>query len=190
MLALWLKDQKWLQSPGLRVLHIAPEPALQRMLKSLPGARYHSADIASPLADEHFDVTSIPHQAGSFDLVLCNHVLEHVDDDALAMRELHRVLAPAGRAILMCPTGRGLDLTYEDKLIVTQSERLAKFGQEDHVRLYGADYYDRLRAAGFAVTVDDVLARSDEETIEKLRLRQGHELFEDDVIIVATSGTP
>ena len=121
MLTLWLDEQPWAQTSGLRILHIAPEPVLQQRLKKLPGVRYFSADIASPLADEHFSVTAIPYPAGSFDLVLCNHVLEHVDDDALAIRELHRVLAPGGRAILMCPIGRDRQETLEDPTKTTRS---------------------------------------------------------------------
>lgn len=189
MLALWLEEQPWVRAPGLRILHVAPEPVLQRRLRKLPDVTYLSADIASPLADQHFSVTAIPYPAGSFDVVLCNHVLEHVDDDALAMRELHRVLVPGGRAVLMCPIGRNRPQTFEDPTRKTESDRLAAFGQEDHVRLYGNDYYDRLRAAGFTVTVDDVLGRLDEPLVERLRLRQGHEVFEDDVVVlgVATS---
>ncbi len=184
MLWFWMRDQPFLRESGLRILHIAPELALQKLLRDLPDARYTGADIASPLADEHWDVTDIPHADGTFDLILCNHVLEHVSDDLAAMRELHRILAPGGRAILMSPIARAREETLHDETVVTPEQRLETFGQEDHARLYGSDYDDRLAASGFRVERIDVLASSDEATIARFGLRQDHPLFADDVIHV------
>jgi SAM-dependent methyltransferase len=184
MLWLWMRDQAFLRADGLRVLHIAPEHSLRKLLRGRANVRYTGADIASPIADEHWDVTDIPHDDGRFDLILCNHVLEHVSDDVAAMRELKRVLAPGGHAILMSPIARDRADTLHDPGAVTPEQRLARFGQEDHVRLYGADYDDRVRSAGFDLEVVDVLARSDEATIARYGLRQDHPLFADDVIHV------
>lgn len=188
MLWLWMRDQP-IVSGGLRVLHIAPELSLREALRGLPHVRYTGADIASPIADEHWDVTDIPHPDGSFDLILCNHVLEHVSDDIAAMRELRRILAPAGEAILMSPIARDRAETLHDPAAATPQQRQARFGQEDHVRLYGADYDDRLRSAGFDVEVVDVLAAHDDATIAHYGLKQAHPLFADDVIHIGRPGT-
>ena len=112
---------------------------------------YITADLESPLATEHFDVQSIPMKEGSVDVIICNHLLEHVDDDRLAMRELHRVLRPGGWGILLVPEDRTMAKTYEDNSITDPKERTRLFGQYDHRRVYGRDYDDRLREAGFEV---------------------------------------
>ena len=104
---------------------------------------YVSADLDSPLAMANVDITDLPFDDESFDLILCSHVLEHVHDDRLAMRELRRVLKPDGWALLLVPISA--DVTFEDPSIVRPSDRLRLFGQADHVRRYGPDYVDRLR---------------------------------------------
>ena len=187
LLWLWMRDQAILTEPGLRVLHIAPEQVLRDLLRAVPGVRYTGGDLESRLADVHFDVTAIPFGDASYDLVLCNHVLEHVPDDEQAMRELRRVLAPEGRAILMCPIGRDRAESYEDPDVRTPEQRLERFGQEDHARLYGADYEERLRRSGFALERIDLLASLDEATIARHGLRQNHPIFEDDVIYVGST---
>lgn len=140
---------------GMRLLHVAPEPSLSPRLRSRVGAGYLSADLMNPTAMESMDICDIRHPDASFDAVYCSHVLEHVADDRKAMREFHRILRPDGWAILLVPITA--ERTYEDPSIVDPAERLAAFGQEDHVRRYGPDYVDRLREAGFDVQVHDPL---------------------------------
>ncbi|MDE5814685.1 MAG: methyltransferase domain-containing protein, partial [Alistipes sp.] len=121
--------------------------------------RYVTADLESPLADLHFDVQEIPLADGSFDVVICNHLLEHVADDRKAMRELHRILRPGGWGVLLSPVELDRDRTYEDDTVTDPEERTRIFGQYDHRRIYGRDYADRLREAGFEVEEIDYTTR-------------------------------
>ncbi|RDS79990.1 methyltransferase domain-containing protein [Dyella psychrodurans] len=141
------------QGQPFRILDIAPAPMLSRFLKGLPGAQYRSADLMSPLADDKVDITDMKcYATGSFDFVMCSHVLEHVPDDAKAIRELKRVLAPNGVAILMVPILLGLQKTDEDPSVTDVDERWRRFGQDDHIRMYErSDFLQRLQAGGFQV---------------------------------------
>ena len=138
-----------------RVLHIAPEVCFQPRFRKRLGSGYVTADIENPDANVKMDVTNIDYPSDTFDVIYCSHVLEHVTDDRRAMRELHRVLSPNGWAILLVPITA--ERTIEDPSITDPRERLRLFGQKDHVRRYGPDYVDRLREAGFHVTVTTVL---------------------------------
>lgn len=152
---LYLRDETDLFTPApepRRMLHVAPEPVLRERLAGAPLIDYLSADLEPGVADVQMDITAIEFPDDSFDVIYCSHVLEHVPDDALAMRELCRVLRPTGWAILQVPIL--LARTDEDPSIIDPEERLRRFAQRDHVRAYGPDYADRLRAAGFAVRLD------------------------------------
>jgi hypothetical protein len=149
----YLKNCTNLFTGRLKVLHFAPEAGLQRKLKSLPTLTHVSADLSSRLADEKFNICDIPHPADSFDVVLCSHVLEHVPDDRKAMSELYRVMKPGGWGLIEAPISRKRKETFEDWSVTEDKDRERVFGQRDHVRIYGRDYYDRLRAAGFSVTL-------------------------------------
>ena len=116
---------------------------------------YTTADLFSPLADLRFDVQNIPIEDNTYDTIFCNHVLEHVDSDHQAMVELHRILKPGGLAIMQVPLDPDYEKTDEDITIKDPAERERRFRQYDHVRLYGQDYPNRLKAAGFKVTVFD-----------------------------------
>lgn len=153
MIWLWLERHTDLFKSHPRLLHIAPEHSLLRHFRKFYGSskEYITADLESPLADEHFDVQSIPMKDASVDIIICNHLLEHVDDDRLAMRELYRILRPGGWGILLVPEDRSREKTYEDNSITDPKERTRLFGQYDHRRVYGRDYDDRLRDAGFTV---------------------------------------
>ena len=134
-----------------RMLHVAPEECLELRLRSALGDGYVTADIADPAATVQMDVTDIRFPDESFDVICCSHVLEHVPDDRRAMRELRRVLRRGGFAVFLVPVEG--ERTFEDPAIVDPEARRAAFGQEDHVRIYGADVADRLAEAGFRVTI-------------------------------------
>lgn len=132
------------------ILHIAPEGAIRRRLGVLPGIRYLAADRYRPDVPHRMDVTDLPLADRSVDLVLCSHVLEHVDDDRTALREFARVLRPGGAAIIMVPLDLSRD-TVEDGTATTAAQRRAAFGHPYHVRICGRDYGCRIAAAGFSV---------------------------------------
>jgi SAM-dependent methyltransferase len=176
--ALWLflRARTNLFSDELRVLHLAPEALFQRRLRAQANLDYLSADLDSPVAMSHFDVTRIPHPDDSFDAILCIHVLEHVADDRAAMSELRRVLRAGGWALVLVPVDASRSETYEDPAIRTPEERAQAYWQHDHVRLYGRDFPDRLREAGFMVTVDPYIRELDAETARRHGLA-GHEMY-------------
>jgi SAM-dependent methyltransferase len=167
---LFLKSRTNLYTDRLRVLHFAPEISLQRQLRKMQNLDYVSADLDSPRADVWFDICAIPYLADSFDVVLCSHVLEHVPDDRLAMRELCRVMKPGGWGIIQVPMDRSREDTFEDWSVTSEADRERVFGQRDHVRVYGNDYYDRLREAGFEVQRDTFVQELSPELIERYRL--------------------
>jgi SAM-dependent methyltransferase len=133
------------------MLHVAPEPGLAKRFRAHLGDDYLSADLAPGHAMVTMDITEIACPDESFDVVFCSHVLEHVDDDQRAMRELHRVLRPGGWGIVLVPVTA--DRTFEDPRITDPRRREQVFGQADHLRRYGPDIVERLRAAGFGVEV-------------------------------------
>ena len=136
-----------------RMLEFAPSFGLSRKLKRLWFVDYRSADLYRNNVDDRLDITDMRGYAdGSFDIVLCSHVLEHVPDDRRAMGELRRILRPDGFAIVMVPLVHGVEETNEDPAIDTPALRWKYFGSDDHVRQYGQrDFADRLAAAGFEV---------------------------------------
>lgn len=159
LLWLWLLRESDLGRGAValpRLLHIAPEVALMRKFRKMYSSqpdRYITADLESPLADMHFDVQQIPMGDGEVDTIICNHILEHVEDDSKALRELYRILRPNGWAVILSPVDLEREHTFEDDTITDPKERTRIFGQYDHRRIYGRDYADRLREAGFEVMV-------------------------------------
>ena len=152
LLALWLRAETDLLTRPTRLLHVAPEEAVRRIFAASPLLDRVTIDLARTRDIAlQADLTRLALRDAAFDAVLCSHVLEHVDDDRAAMRELRRVLAPGGLAIVLIPLYWGRRRTYEDPTITDPAARLAAFGQEDHVRLYGRDVVARLEEAGFAV---------------------------------------
>ena len=169
--ALWLylRERTELFTRAASILHWAPEYALQRSLSSLPNAFYMSADLEGHEAMQHMDITDVPFKDGAFDLIICVHVLEHVPEDRKAMREMVRVLRPGGVAMLLVPIVLEQE-THEDPAISTPEERKRHYWQEDHVRLYGHDFKDRLAEEGFEVTVDGWIRTLDQATLDRYGL--------------------
>jgi len=146
-LALFLRDRPHLLDGSRRVLHFAPEPSLRRVFANVPRTAYLTADLEPGRAQLSADITDLPFRDGWFGLVIVSHVLEHVPALDAALRELERVLSTDGVALLIHPVEE-LGPTYEDPSIVDPAARLLAFGQDDHVRVLGNDYPDRLREAG------------------------------------------
>ena len=181
MIWLWLERHSVLFATHPRLLHIAPEVSLMRHFKRHykgHSDNYITADLESPLADMHFDVQHIPMETRSIDVVICNHLLEHVEDDSLALKELHRILKPGGWGIMLVPEDRSRATTFEDDTITDPAERTRLFGQYDHRRVYGRDYDDRLRRAGFEV---ERIAATELVTAAEHRL---YAIGGDDLVIV------
>jgi SAM-dependent methyltransferase len=151
MLILYMLDELGIATKQLRILHFAAEYCFIRRFRHMPNLDHVLADLDPPRGGVKMDITDIPLKSESVDLVICSHVLEHVQEDSQAMSELKRVLRPGGTALVMCPVEYERPSTYEDPSIVTPEARREAFHQNDHVRIYGADFDDRLRAAGFAV---------------------------------------
>ncbi len=148
---LYLKNETDFFTAPKKMLHIAPEQCFLGRFKKLKNLEYTTADLISPLADVKADVCDLPFEDNTFDVVFCNHVLEHVTDDSKAMSELYRVLKPGGLGIFQIPQEIERAVTYEDATITSPEERSKHFGQYDHVRVYGMDYFDKLRSVGFKV---------------------------------------
>ncbi len=182
LLRLYLEKETNLFSASLKVLHVAPERVFFQLFSALSNITYYPSDLSPqnyPKGTYKVDVTNIPFENELFDVIMCNHVLEHIPDDRKAMQELARVLKPGGWGILMVPLDSRLEKTYEDFSITKPEERAKAFGQIDHVRQYGRDYSDRLRAAGFEVTVIDYAQQYE----QKDRIKLGINHF-DEIILV------
>lgn len=149
---LYLKGETdFFSKTGLKVLHIAPEQCFIHRFKKQENIDYLTADLESPIADMHFDLHKIPLEDNKFDVVFCNHVMEHVDDPIQCMKELYRVMKPGGWAIMQVPQDMNREKTFEDPNITSPEEREMYYWQKDHVRLFGRDYPNYLETAGFEV---------------------------------------
>lgn len=155
-----------------KVLHVAPEQCFYQRFKKQSNLDYLTTDLFSPLADVKADICNLPFEDHSYDVVFCNHVLEHIEDDTKAMQELYRVLKPGGFGIFQIPQDLSREVTYEDSSITAPEERAKHFGQYDHVRVYGLDYFDKLRAIGFEVSEIACKEIATQEEIEKYCLSE------------------
>ncbi len=173
LLWLYLKNKTNFFTQDLNLLHFAPEQAFYHRFKRLKNIGYTTTDLNSPLADVKADICNLPFEDNHFDVILCNHVLEHIPDDTKAMQELFRVLKPGGWGIFQIPQDLHRETTFEDDTITDKKERTKIFGQYDHVRVYGRDYFDKLRSIGFTVTEVDYTAQLSPELVERYRLAQG-----------------
>lgn len=173
LLWLYLQNETDFFSAKKKVLHFAPEQAFYKRFRKLKHLEYTTTDLLSPLADVKADICNLPFEDDSYDIILCNHVLEHIPDDTKAMKELYRVLKPNGMAILQIPQDLKRKETFEDNTITDRKERAKIFGQYDHVRIYGRDYFDKLRSIGFKVEAIDYTAKLSEAHITRFCLAKG-----------------
>jgi SAM-dependent methyltransferase len=173
LLWLYLKNETDFFSVEKKVLHFAPEQAFYKRFRKMSNLDYVTTDLNSPLADVKADICNLPFKDNEFDIILCNHVLEHIPDDRKAMEELYRILKPGGFGVFQIPQDLNRETTFEDDSINDKKERAKIFGQYDHVRIYGRDYFDKLRSVGFKVEEVDHTARLSEDDIIKYCLAKG-----------------
>ncbi|CAA7194366.1 class I SAM-dependent methyltransferase [Chryseobacterium potabilaquae] len=163
--------------PETRILHIAPEIKLSKILLNKNFNEYICGDLHTPgyhYPDyvKNINILNIPYEDNHFDIVICNHVLEHIPQDIEAMTELRRVLKPGGKAILQVPISKNNQSTHEDFTISDPKKREELFGQFDHVRIYGQDYFSRLESAGFLVNKVNI-----SEKYKKLGVNPAEDIF-------------
>ncbi|HLS30780.1 MAG TPA: methyltransferase domain-containing protein [Flavobacteriaceae bacterium] len=173
LLWLYLKNETDFFEAEQKVLHFAPEQAFYKRFRKMKNLDYTTTDLNSPLADVKADICDLPFSDNTYDVIFCNHVLEHIPDDTKAMRELFRVLKPGGMAVLQIPQDLNRRDTFEDDSITDPKERTKIFGQYDHVRIYGRDYFDKLRSIGFEVREVDYTAQLSPAEMERYRLSKG-----------------
>jgi SAM-dependent methyltransferase len=177
---MWLyltRKTDFFSAESLKVLHIAPEQCFLTLFKKQKNLDYTTADLVSPIADIHFDLHDIPLEDNQYDVIFCNHVMEHVDDPIRCMSELNRVMKSGGWAIMQVPQDMSRAETYEDKSITSPEEREKHFWQKDHVRLFGKDYPSYLEKAGFKVEEFDLNTEFDATEVVKFRLMKKEILY-------------
>lgn len=173
LLWLYLKNETDFFTAPKKVLHFAPEQAFYKRFRNQKNLDYTTTDLNSPLADVKADICNLPFKDEEFDVIFCNHVLEHIPDDTKAMQELYRILKKGGMGIFQIPQDLSRETTFEDNSIIDRKERAKIFGQYDHVRIYGRDYFDKLRSVGFTVVEEDYTKKITPELVEKYRLAPG-----------------
>lgn len=173
LLWLYLKNETDFFSSEKKVLHFAPEQAFYKRFRKMKNLDYVTTDLNSPLADIKADICNLPFKDKEFDIILCNHVLEHIPDDTKAMKELYRVMNVGGMGIFQIPQDLNRAVTFEDDTITDKKERAKIFGQYDHVRVYGRDYFAKLRSVGFKVEEVDYTSKFSEEEITRYCLAKG-----------------
>jgi len=173
LLWLYLINETVLFEKKIKLLHFAPEQAFYKRFKKLNNIQYDSIDINSPLAKIKADICDLPIKDNTYDFILCNHVLEHVLDDNKAMSELYRVLKKGGTGIFQVPIDMNRKKTFQDDSITDKLERNKIFGQYDHVRVYGKDYFNKLENTGFKVQQIDYSKEFSNEEILKYSIIKG-----------------
>jgi len=180
LLWLYLKNETDFFTADKKILHFAPEQCFLKQFKTLKNLDYTTTDLNSPLADVKADICNLPFSDNEFDVILCNHLLEHIPDDTKAIQELYRVLKPGGMGIFQIPQDLSRETTFEDDSITDKKKRAKIFGQYDHVRVYGLDYFDKLRSIGFKVEEVDYTSKISKEEITRYCLAK------DEIIPVVT----
>ena len=172
-----MKRKEELFSYQLKLLHVAPEENLSHYFRSNSNIDYTSADLNPSFEDVKMDITKIDKRNNTYDIVICNHVLEHVPDDTKAMKEIYRILKQGGFAILQVPISETLEYTVEDFSITTSEEREIVFGQHDHVRIYGKDYVSRLTQSGFNIEIISCKSLFNSDEINRYSLLENETIF-------------
>ena len=172
LLWLYLKNETDFFTTRKKVLHMAPEQCFLNRFKNLKH-EYITADLNSPIADVKADITDLPFEENTFDIIFCNHVLEHIQDDTKAMKELYRVMKKGGMGVFQIPQDLNRETTFEDNSITDKKERAKIFGQYDHVRIYGLDYFTKLRSIGFKVEEVNYSQKISSELSRRYRLMEG-----------------
>lgn len=173
LLWLYLKNETDFFSEKKKVLHFAPEQCFLKRFRKLKNLNYTTTDLLSPIADVKADICDLPFENNTYNVILCNHVLEHIPDDTKAMQELYRVMKPGGYGIFQIPQDLNRAITFEDDSITDKTERAKIFGQYDHVRVYGLDYFDKLRSIGFKVKEIDYTSQLSADEVNRFRLAKG-----------------
>ncbi|WP_435313721.1 class I SAM-dependent methyltransferase [Cellulophaga fucicola] len=173
LLWLYLQNETDFFSTELKVLHFAPEQAFYKRFRKMKNLEYTTTDLESPLADVKADICDLPFKDNTYDVIFCNHVLEHIPDDTKAMQEMYRILKPGGWGIFQIPQELDRETTFEDNTITDRKERARIFGQYDHVRIYGRDYFNKLRSIGFTVQEVDYTSTLQKEEVTKYCLAKG-----------------
>jgi SAM-dependent methyltransferase len=172
LLWLYLKNETDFFTTKKKVLHMAPEQCFVNRFNDL-GHEYITADLNSPIADIRANITDLPFEENTFDIIFCNHVLEHIQDDTKAMKELYRVMKKGGMGVFQIPQDLNRETTFEDNSITDKKERAKIFGQYDHVRIYGLDYFTKLRSIGFKVEEVNYSQKISSELSRRYRLMEG-----------------
>lgn len=173
LLWLYLKNETGVFSKKIKLLHFAPEQAFYKRFKKLSNIQYDTIDINSPLAKIRADICDLPIKDNTYDFILCNHVLEHILDDNKAISELYRVLKKDGVGIFQVPIDMKKEFTFQDDSITDKKERNKIFGQYDHVRVYGKDYFTKLKNAGFKVEEVDYTKNLSKDEIYRFSIVKG-----------------
>lgn len=173
LLWLYLQNETDFFTKPKKVLHMAPEQCFFKLFKKQKNLDYTTSDLFAPYVDVKADICNLPFENNSFDVIFCNHVLEHIEDDNKAMAELYRVLKPNGMGVFQVPQDVSLEKTYEDFSITSPEERTKHFGQYDHVRVYGKDYFNKLRSVGFQVNEVDYSKTISNDLAKKYCLTKG-----------------
>lgn len=174
---LFMKEKTNFFNAELKFLHIAPEYCFIKIFKGMKNLDYITADLISPWADVKMDVHDIPFDENSFNVVICNHVLEHVDDANKVMKEFYRVMKPGGWGIFQVPIDINNKATIEDKNVIDPNERERLYWQSDHLRLFGLDYGKKLSEAGFKVTESDFINELSDDLVERYALPKGEIVY-------------
>ena len=173
LLWLYLKNETGFFDKKIKLLHFAPEQSFYKRFKKLSNIQYDTIDINSPLAMIKADICDLPIKDNTYDFILCNHVLEHILDDDKAISELYRVLKKNGVGIFQVPIDMKKEFTFQDDSITDKKERNKIFGQYDHVRVYGKDYFTKLKNAGFKVQEIDYTKNLSKDEIYRFSIVKG-----------------